>query len=161
MIYHSSSYLGLLLFLEESVLSAAVTVGRYLFLFTLAILEQSLAIFNRLLYLGKVPLCDFNLMTDFFQFLTIFELLLSDLRLNVSGLLQILAASFCLPILCFLTTGQLVLIDFSTILSFASSCNFILLVISVIQLFWQFSNSGPLFIFLSLYSNLVLLGFLR
>ena len=39
MIYYSSSYLGLLLSLEEYVLSAAVTVGRYLFLFTLAILE--------------------------------------------------------------------------------------------------------------------------
>ena len=42
MIYSFSSYLDLLLSLDESVLSAAVSVDRYLFLLTLAILEQSL-----------------------------------------------------------------------------------------------------------------------
>ena len=39
MVYHSSFYLGLLLSLEEYVLFAAVTLGRYLLLFTLVILE--------------------------------------------------------------------------------------------------------------------------
>ena len=42
-IYHSSSYLGLLLSFEEYVLSAVVIVGRYLFLYIQAISEYLLA----------------------------------------------------------------------------------------------------------------------
>ena len=79
-IYHSSSYLGLLLSLEEYVLSAAVIVGRYLFLYIQAISEYLLANFNRLLCLGRYYFVIFSLITDF-PVLTISELLLMIIKL--------------------------------------------------------------------------------
>ena len=79
-IYHSSSYLGLLLSFEEYVLSAAVIVGRYLFLYIQAISEYLLANFNRLLCLGRYYFVTFSLITDF-PVLTISELLLMIIKL--------------------------------------------------------------------------------
>ena len=87
MIYYSSSYLGLLLSFEEYVLSAAVIVGRYLFLYIQAISEYLLANFNRLLCLGRYYyVVSFSLITDF-PVLTISELLL----MIISGMLWIVS----------------------------------------------------------------------
>ena len=99
MIYHSSSYLGLLLSFEEYVLSAAVIVGRYLFLYIQAISEYLLANFYRLLCLGRYYFVIFSLITDF-PVLTISELLLMIIKLltlllsfvlNVSGMLWVVS----------------------------------------------------------------------